>query len=1176
MIKRFYLFFVAVLLTSLSAVAQSTPTFTSETDTVYYNIQFVSGSCYMSASSAAGYIKTASTANNNSKWMLIGSKESFKLKTRTGRYVKYDESSSRFKSSTSEGSTFKLYKNEAAGAWEIQLDTATTTSLGQYNGTGANKNLYLAPIGAEGNAVTFVASETVPPSFSTDANEKWYFVQFQNGKNVLCDNGNGQTIVTAQAEPTDSKLWKLVGTRDNFQLVSKLGHYAVISTTASGANGAPLRASTTSYSPGFKLVETTNTTYTKTWEIASNDDTYSGKCFNQWGGTSTGVTIGQWDAADNNNPLNFVLEADMAYSDFKIVGTEGYVPEHDLTLWYDEPATTAKLYSGGQGYSNWMEYSLPLGDGQFGASLFGGLQKDEIQFNEKTLWSGTNKSLSSGGSGYGIYQNFGSVYAQEISGNIGYTTADAATDYYRQLDLTTATGKVHYKDAAGVTYTREYIASNPARVVAAHYTADQSGKISLRFSFGKGSVSMAPTYADGEASFSGKLDLVSYNARMKVIPTGGIMTTSGTGIEVVGADEVLLLIAGGTDFDNTNDTYISGTATLASDIQARINDAAAKSWSELYAAHLADFKSYFDRVSFDLDGTKNEMPTDELVDAYNGGNGAQALMLERLYFAYGRYLEISSSRGVGLPSNLQGIWNNMSNPAWNADIHSNINVQMNYWPAEPTNLSEMHVPFLQYIKRMAVDRPEWQGYATGSRVGQSRGWVCWTENNIFGGGTYWSSTYVIANAWYATHLWQHYRYTLDKDYLKEVFPAMLSAAQFWMDRLVLASDGTYEAPNEWSPEQGPTENGVAHAQQIVAELFDNTLKAIEVLGQDEAGISDADYTKLKDRNEKLDRGLHSETYNGNWGTTAIASGATLLREWKYSSYTSGSNGHRHMSHLMCMYPFSQVYPGTEQFDWAVNSMKLRGDGATGWSMGWKINLWARALDGDHARTILNNALAHSAGGAGVCYNLFDMHPPFQIDGNFGACAGIAEMLLQSNTDTIRILPALPSAWKTGSYTGLKAVGDFTVSTTWKNGKATRITIKNNQGQAGVVQYDGLASVTRYVDGVAQELESEPAQTNVVNIPAGSQDIVFDFDGTFDPTGISSTTTASPLSVSVNGRSVSLTGDDVASVKVFDLAGRTVQQTKKASFKVNSAAGSVALIEATTKAGVVSHFKVTLK
>lgn len=1173
MIKRFYLFLVALLVTGLSAVAQTTPTFSSETDTVYYKVQFTSGSCYMAALNATGYIKTATTVNNNSKWMLYGTKDSFYMKTRTGRYIHYDESSGRFKASSKEYSMFKLFKNEAAGAWEIQLDTASNTSVGQYNGTGSNKNLYLAPLGAEGNYVNFVSDGTVPPSFSTDAKETWYFIQFSKGSNVLKDNGVGSAVTTASAEPADAMLWKFVGTRDNFQIVSKLGNYAVISTTAQGGNSAPLRTSATAYDSGFKLVETTNTTYAGAWEIASNDATYSGKCFNQWGGTSTGVTIGQWDAADNNNPLGFVLETDMTYSDFKVIGTTSYTPEHDLTLWYDEPATTAPLYSGGQGYSNWMEYSLPLGDGQFGASLFGGLQKDEIQFNEKTLWTGTNKSLTSGGSGYGIYQNFGSVYAQDISGNIGYATDNAATDYYRQLDLTTATGKVHYMDANGVTYTREYIASNPARVVAAHYTADKAGQISLRFSFGKGSVSMSPTYSNGEATFSGKLDLVSYNARMKVIPTGGTMTTTATGIEVVGADEVLLLLAGGTDFDNTIDTYISGTANLASDIQARINDAAAKSWSELYAAHVADFQSYFNRVSFELDGTKNVVPTNELIDAYNGGKGSQALMLERLYFAYGRYLEISSSRGVGLPSNLQGIWNNMSNPAWNADIHSNINVQMNYWPAEPTNLSEMHVPFLQYIKRMAVDRPEWQGYA--NTVGQTRGWTCWTENNIFGGGTKFASTYVIANAWYATHLWQHYRYTLDKDYLKEVFPAMLSATQFWMDRLVLASDGTYEAPNEWSPEQGPTENGVAHAQQIVAELFTNTLKAIEVLGQDEAGITDADYTKLKERNEKLDRGLASETYTGNWGTTLISANTPILREWKYSSYTSGSNGHRHMSHLMCMYPFSQVYPNTEQFQWAVNSMKLRGDGATGWSMGWKINLWARALDGDHARTILNNALSHSNGGAGVCYNLFDMHPPFQIDGNFGACSGIAEMLLQSNTDTIRVLPALPSAWKTGSYTGLKAVGDFTVSATWKNGKATRIVIKNNQGQAGVVQYDGLASVARYVDGVAQELESEPAQANIVNIPAGSKDIVFDFDGSVDITGISSTT-ASPLTIAVNGRTVTLQGEEVASAKVFDLAGRTVQQTKKATFKVSSAAGSVALIEATTKSGATARFKVTLK
>jgi len=227
------------------------------------------------------------------------------------------------------------------------------------------------------------------------------------------------------------------------------------------------------------------------------------------------------------------------------------------------------------------------------------------------------------------------------------------------------------------------------------------------------------------------------------------MTTSEEGIEVRDADEILVILGGGTDYDAYNTSYVSNTAALASTIQARINDASAKSWSELYSEHLADFQQFFSRVEFQLEGTKNEQPTNKLIDNYNGGKGTDALMLERLYFAYGRYLEICSSRGVDVPSNLQGIWNNMASPSWNADIHANINVQMNYWPAETTNLSEMHVPFLNYIWNMAENHSEWKSNVTNV-VGQSRGWTCFTENNIFGGGTKFASYYVVANAWYCT------------------------------------------------------------------------------------------------------------------------------------------------------------------------------------------------------------------------------------------------------------------------------------------------------------------------------------------------------------------------------------------------------------------------------------------
>ena len=929
------------------------------------------------------------------------------------------------------------------------------------------------------------------PTFSTETGEgTYYYIKFLRSGNVMSVGTSDNCIRLYNATGAETQQWKLIGTRDNFQMQNRAGDYIIVSsqsvsTTEGGTNPTPLRTSTTAQTGGFKIQTAPNTDNGTGWEIVANNKT-GNNVMNMWGAPVTGNTIGFWQTNDQNNVVTFVEpDTEIGAADYKSTGIEGYTPKNKLTLWYDEPATTAKLYSGGQGYSNWMEYALPIGEGQLGACLFGGIYKDEIQFNEKTLWSGTAARSSQGGKGYGKYENFGSVYAKDLSDAFGTTDDKAAKDYLRQLDLSTATATTQFTSQDGIAYKREYIAWNPAHCIGAHYTASQKGKISLLFSMNAGSIDAEPTYNDGEGSFSGKLDLVSYNARMKVVPTGGTMTTTDKGIEVKGADEVTVVISGGTDFDAYSPTYISGTAQLNNKIATRISEAAAKSWTELYEEHVTDYSKYFARLDFDLDGTQNNQPTNLLIDNYNSGNGDNALMLEQLYFAYGRYLEIASSRGVDLPSNLQGIWNN-------------INVQMNYWPAEPTNLSEMHLPFLNYIWNMAVNHTEWQKWA--ALQGQNRGWTCYTENNIFGGVSAFKNNYVIANAWYATHLWQHYRYTLDYEYLKKVFPAMLSASQFWMDRVKLASDGTYEAPNEWSPEHGPdSQNGVAHAQQLIYELFSNTLDAINILGND-ADITADDLSKLKERFEKLDRGLDTETYYGTWGTTAIPSGTKILREWKYSTYTAGENGHRHMSHLMCLYPFSQIEPETALFDAAVNSMKLRGDGATGWSMGWKMNLWARALDGDHARKILNNALAHSNGGAGVFYNLFDSHAPFQIDGNFGACAGMAEMLMQSNSGTIRILPALPSAWSAGHITGMKAVGDVTVDIAWNEGEATRVRLVNNKGQAIRLQYKNLANAKLYINDIATEMHTD-ADGILTLSGANGTTYVLDFDGSYTPSAI---------------------------------------------------------------------------
>ena len=1176
--RKLSLFFFALFATMLANAQGVLPEFSTAENPVWYSVQFKTGNAYLSDGAGSKMTTVASASSPNEQFQFIGNQSSFKMKSKAGYWVYV--TNSRFSSTQTESNAAELaiINGSAEGYFEIQRKSNSGSAMNQWGGTGVGKELGEWTTGDANNQLSFNEISVKWPEFSNESQEQYYFIRMRRGNRCLGTSTNGEDsyIRTYAADPVDTQLWKLVGSSDNFQLVNQAGQYIYVSdvptqVTSGGENPTPLAAGNTQQEGGFSLQEAPNVTNGTGFELVANAKS-GNNVANMWGGDYEGTTIGFWQTNDVNNVMYFVKPEDMTYADYKSAGISGYVPEHKLTLWYTLPATTAPLYSGGQGYSNWMEYSLPIGNGQFGGSLFGGIAKDEIQFNEKTLWSGKNTDNSAE---YGDYENFGSVYAEDLSGLFNYSSTGGAANYYRQLDLTTATGKTSFSTADGsITFNREYIASNPAEAIIARYTASEAGKVSLRFTMesGKPGVVATTTYANGEGTFSGKLQTVSYNARFKVINNGGTLTTTDEGVEVRDADEVVLVLAGATDFDPYSSSYISNTAGLSTLVQSRVNDAANKSWNELYDEHVADFQKYFARVDFELDGTKNEIPTNELIDSYAKGTGADALMLEQLYFAYGRYLEIGSSRGVDLPSNLQGIWNNMSEPAWNADIHSNINVQMNYWPAEPTNLSEMHLPFLNYIWNMAENHNEWKGYA--SAAGQNRGWTCYTENNIFGGVGSFMHNYVIANAWYATHLWQHYRYTLDKSYLAKVFPAMLSASQFWMDRLILADDGTYETPNEYSPEHGPSENAVAHAQQLVYELFSNTLDAIEVLGND-ANVSEADLADLQEKFNKLDKGLATEVYDGEWGTSQISSGTSILREWKYSTFKSGQNGHRHMSHLMCMYPYAQVTPGTELFQAAVNSMLLRGDGATGWSMGWKINLWARALDGDHARVILNNALTHSNGGAGVFYNLFDSHAPFQIDGNFGACAGMAEMIMQSVSDTIRILPALPSAWNSGHMTGLKAVKDFTVDVTWENGSATCITITNNQGQTIPVLYKNLKDANIYVIGNVQEPVTVDEKGVAVLSGEPGTIYVFDFDGSHKPTGIEAITPKQNTDVNIQGNRVSISGKDVQNVRVIDMQGRTVKSTSKTQFSLEQATGQALIVEVTTTNGQVSTHKIAM-